>query len=721
MKSKFICLFFIVLIYSCKNNTAQQAWNYPKSKTVDSSDTYFGVNYKDPYRWLENLKDTNVILWLKNQSDFSNDILNKISGRDELIAEWKMLDSLQPPFISKRSIKNGRVFYTKTMPGESVAKVYFKEGMQGNEILLFDPTTYIKNKTLSVQACVPSYDGKNICIVYSEEGGGDGTLKIMNVDTKQFLRETIYPVLTDVTPSWTFDNTAILYDWFLSYNNDSLSSKTKLHTLGSDVKKDVDFFSSQSYPELNIKANEVPVVSVSSSAPNYLFASLENIRPELFMYYAPYIELSSNKKQWKLFCKPSELIKDIEFIDDKAYAITGKNAANNKLICADLKNPDWEHAKVIAAEKTQSLLSITHCKDYLFLIYSDGINYQLYKYNLRTEQLSEVKLPNKGIMGVYCFDKNKNDCFLVMASFNMPITEFCYNPVNNSFSASTFNKTPDYPKAYNELEIEQLEVKGHDGLMIPLTLIYKKGLKKDGSSVCLLNGYGAYGLNIDASWDEINYEKALAVKNVVIAIAHVRGGSEKGEAWHKAGFKTTKPNSWKDFNSCAEYLIKQGFTSSTKLACMGSSAGGLLVSRAITEHPDLYAAAICNVPCANKMRDEFTPSGATNIPEFGTVKDSLECKALFEMDGVGHVLEGTKYPAVICVGGKNDPNVIVWQPAKFAAALQNASISNKPILLKINYDSGHGTEDKNVTFADYANQFAFAMWQCGHPNFQLKK
>jgi prolyl oligopeptidase len=207
---------------------------------------------------------------------------------------------------------------------------------------------------------------------------------------------------------------------------------------------------------------------------------------------------------------------------------------------------------------------------------------------------------------------------------------------------------------------------------------------------------------------------------VVIAITHIRGGGEKGEAWHKGGFKTTKQNTWKDFVSSAEYLIAGGYTSPQRLAGMGTSAGGILISRAVTERPDLFAAAICNVGCANAMRMEFTANGPENMAELGTVKDSVECKALYEMDGVQHVVAGTAYPAVICVGGWNDPRVMPWQPGKFAAVLQNASTSGKPVLLKVNYNSGHFTEDKDVYYADFANQYAFILWQCGHPDFQQK-
>jgi prolyl oligopeptidase len=281
-----------------------------------------------------------------------------------------------------------------------------------------------------------------------------------------------------------------------------------------------------------------------------------------------------------------------------------------------------------------------------------------------------------------------------------------------------FNKAPVLPDIYKNLEVKEVEVKGHDGVMIPLSIVYKKGTKLDGNNVCLMDSYGAYGFSMVPYFSY--RENALAVKGIVVAYPHVRGGSEKGETWYRAGYKTTKPNTWKDFNSCAEYLIAQGYTSPARLAGTGTSAGGILISRAITERPDLYAAAICNVGCANAMRLEFSANGPVNIPEFGTVKDSVECKALYEMDGMQHVVYGTKYPAVICVTGWNDPRVVPWEPGKFAAALQNASASGKPVILKVNYDDGHFTEDKNVTFANFADQFAFVLWQCGHPDFQLK-
>jgi prolyl oligopeptidase len=698
-------------------------YKYPPSKTVDISDTYFGVTYKDPYRWLESIEQPEVESWFKQQADYTNSIINKLNGRDELIAEWKQLDKLQPPKINSISYENGRYFYRKTMPGENVGKLYFRQGLNGKEVLLFDPKAYIKGKTFSIINAIPSYDGKRVAIGYSEQGAEVMTIKVIDVDTRHLLNDSIYPA--ESISNWTFDNKGFLYTWIKSADNKDpisrLNSKSKLHILDNEVSSDVDFFSNESYPELKIDPGLFPFSTLSKDSKNYIFSRIGSVQREITEYYAPISQFGSKKIQWKTLCTSSDkLVRTIAAIGDDIYAITYNNAKNYKVIATNLKNPNWTNAITIAPEKKdQTIEDFIYCKDYLLIISSDGINNYLSKYNLKTRITSEVKLPYSGTIRMSCIDKQTNNCNIDITSWNKPSTEFNYNATTDSFSPGSFNQPPAYPESFKDLQVEEIEVRGHDGAMIPLSVIYKKGIKLDGSNVCMLVGYGAYGSSVPPNFNILT--STLAVKGVVIAFAHIRGGSEKGEEWYKAGFKATKPNTWKDFISCAEYLVTKGFTSPAKLAGSGKSAGGILISRAITERPDLFAAAICNVGCANAMRLEFSANGPGNIPEFGTVKDSVECKALYEMDGMQHVVKGTKYPAVICIGGWNDPRVVSWQPGKLAAALQNASASGKPVLMKVNYDNGHSTEDKNVTYANYADQFAFVMWQCGHPDFQLKK
>lgn len=713
-------LIFSLFIAGCSSLFAQL--KYPPTKTVDAQDTYWGVTYQDPYRWLEDMKDPEVNTWFKAQADLTNATMSTLAGRDELIAEWRKLDKLQPPQIYYPIKEGGRIFYQKRMPGEKVSKVYFRENVDATEQLLFDPLTYQAGKTLSVQQISPSYDGKKLLIGYAENGAEVQTILVVDVDTKKILPDVI--PATGGIEGWTLDNKAFMYMWIKSADNTDpaarLNPKTKLHTLGSDSQTDLDFFSNESYPDLKIDAKVYPFVFFRKDAREYIFAGEGTVQNEFALYYAPIAQANSGKIPWKTLCTPADkLVRNFDVAGDKIFAITYNGAKKYKLVATDLKNPDWANAKVIAPEKSMTLENFTRCKDYLLISYSDGINNHFYKYNLRTEKMTEVKLPFAGSAFSMCIDTKTNEYYVGITSWNKPFTVFLYNADTDRFSPSPLYPSPVYPDEYKDLVVEEVEVKGHDGVMVPLSIIYQKGTKKDGSNVCLMESYGAYGYGMTPYFSaELN---SLAVKGAVIAIPHVRGGGEKGEEWYKAGYKTTKPNTWKDFISCAEYLIANGYTQPSKLGGTGTSAGGILITRAITERPDLFAAAVCNVGCANALRLEFSSNGPVNIPEFGTVTDSIECKALYEMDGMQHVKQGVNYPAVMSVGGWTDPRVVVWQPGKFAAAVQNASTSGRPVLMKVNYDNGHFTEDREVTFANFADQFAFVMWQCGHPGFQVKK
>jgi prolyl oligopeptidase len=317
-------------------------------------------------------------------------------------------------------------------------------------------------------------------------------------------------------------------------------------------------------------------------------------------------------------------------------------------------------------------------------------------------------------VAVSCPDFRSNRCLIAITSWISPVTSYEYDPSTGALAKSIFNTDVVYP-GFDQLTTDEVEVRAADGALVPLSIIRRKDMPMDGSTPCILEGYGAYGISYPPYFSVM---RSLVLHGMIQAYAHVRGGSEKGEAWYRAGYKATKPNTWKDYLACAQYLVDKRYTSPSHLGGVGTSAGGILITRAIEERPDLFAAAVCNVGVANALRAEFTPSGPANIPEFGTVKDRAECLGLYEMDGVAHVKKGVSYPAVMGVAGWNDPRVPAWQPGKFVAAMQAASTSGRPVLMKINYDDGHFTEDKSVTFRNFAGQFSFLLWQSGHPQFQ---
>jgi prolyl oligopeptidase len=695
-------------------------WHYPPSKTVDAADTYFGKTYKDPYRWLETLKDKDVEAWFKAQAELTDGVLAKIPARDALAREWMELDKLKPASYSSIAYENGRAFYKKTLGGENVGKLFFRTGWNGAEKLLFDPSTYKAGVTTTIESLLPSFDGHYVALGFSANGAEFSEIRILDVDRGTLLPESIYPSYSPY--GWSLDSKSLFYDagkvTDIKSLDIELNRKTRLHKLGTDFSADRDVFSNESNPELGITPKEFPSAFIDESYPDYIVGAVSTVQSEMRVFYAPASELTSPKITWNVLCKPSDnLVRGMAFHKDHIYAVTHANAPRYKVVRTSVKHPDWAHAETVLPEAKDSIQSITKSKDFLFVVYSNGVVGRIVKYDLATGKANELKLPGSGTVAVICPDWQTNRCIVYVTSWISPTTLYDFDGNKDSFAKSIFNTDVSYP-GFETLVTEEVEVPGHDGALIPLSIIHKKGIPLDGSSSCILEGYGAYGISYVPHFD---VKHSIALRGVVLAYAHPRGGSEKGEAWYKAGYKTTKPNTWKDFISCAEYLVKKGYTSPAHLAGTGTSAGGVLISRAVTTRPDLFGAAVCNVGCANAMRMEFSPNGPVNTPEFGTVKDSAECASLYEMDGVQHVQQGVKYPAVLCVGGWNDPRVAPWEPGKFAAALQNASASGKPVLMKVNYDNGHFTEEKIVTFKNFAGQFAFLLWQTGHKDFQPEK
>jgi prolyl oligopeptidase len=692
-------------------------WAYPPARRTDVVDTYFGRSYPDPYRWLESLKSPGVEAWFKAQAELTDKTLARIPAREALVREWAALDKLKPAAYTGIVWENGRVFYKKTLGGENVGKIYYRNGWTGAERLLFDPTTYRKGVTTTVETMIPSPDGRHVVMGFSAGGAEFSELRVVDVDAGALLPERIYPSYGPT--GWTPDGRSFLYDAGKVTDIKSLqielNRKTRIHVLGAPVAGDVDFFSNESCPDLGITPKEFPQAAIDESYPDYVVGDVGTVQNEMRRFYAPRSEMGSGKVHWSVLCQRSDnLVRGMEFMGDSVYAITHSGAPHYRVVATAVAHPDWTHARTVVPEAGDSIQEMVKCRHYLVLAYSNGIVGRLVRFDPATGSSTDLALPAGGIVVASCPDWRSDHCLVSIASWTFPKTLYDLDVATGTFTKSIFNTAIQYP-GFDKLVSEEVEVKGHDGAMVPLSIIRLKDLPLDGSASCILEGYGAYGISYPPHFSILH---SIALHGVVVAYAHVRGGSEKGEAWYRAGYKATKPNTWKDFISCAEYLVGRRYTSPAHLAGIGTSAGGILITRAITERPDLFAAAVCNVGCANALRLEFSSNGPVNIPEFGTVKDKAECAALAEMDGLAHVRKGVAYPAVMGVGGWNDPRVPIWQPGKFVAAVQWASVSGRPALMKVNFDDGHFTEDKMVTFRNFAGQDAFMLWQTGNPEFQ---
>jgi len=371
-------------------------WIYPTTKTVDASDTYFGKIYNDPYRWLENLKDKDVEAWFKTQAELADDQLAKIPGRDALVQEWLALDKLKPASYSDITYEHGRVFYKKTLGGENVGKLYFREGWNGTEKLLFDPATYKVGVTTTINSFVPSWDGKHVAIGFTSGGAEWSELRVLDVQTGNLLPENIYPSYGPI--GWTKDSKSFFYDAGKVADIKSpeieLNRKTKLHKIGTEFATDKDIFSDESNPELGITAKEWPSASIDESYPDYLIGSAATVQNEMRLFDAPISELKNKKIKWDVLCKPPDnLVRGYAFHGDYVYAVTHTGAPKYKVVRTSMKHPDWEHAETIIPEEADSIQSVTKSRHYLLVVYSDGVVCRLVKYDLARLQKLNFQHP----------------------------------------------------------------------------------------------------------------------------------------------------------------------------------------------------------------------------------------------------------------------------------------------------------------------------------------
>jgi len=721
MKALLVLLIGSLFFISCSNTSANKntsSFNPPATQRIPVVDDYFGMKVTDNYRWLENMQDSSVVNWFKAQADYTNSFLDKIPGRDSLVEAFTKMDALTPAHITDITRKGSRYFYKKILPGEKVGKLYYRDGENGNEILLYDPGVDKDNVPFSLEGFSADEDGKNVALAVTKGGAEVSRIYTIDVDTKKIDAQSIYPARWIF--GWSPDNKGFLYLMLNSADNKSMNSesntRTMYHVVGSAPSSDKEIFSMRKYPNLGLTSADFCIAFFTTDF-KYIIAGPSTVSNDLICYYASASDLLNPVISWKPLLQKKNHVTALAMDGDDVYMLTYENAPQYKIIKSNLKNFSVANAKVVVPEGKDKIINMARSKDYLFISYSNGINSTAKQYNLHSGDLASVSLPMTGNGTLIPYSIHANDGLIYLTSWKQPLTVYNYNADNQKTELSAFNVKANYP-GIDDVVVVETEAPGHDGAMIPLSIVYNKNVKLDGTTNCLLRGYGAYGISQTPSFNPMTL--ALVNKGVIYAVAHPRGGGEKGEAWYKAGYKATKPNTWKDLISCAEYLIKNKYTSSAKLIGMGTSAGGITIGRAITTRPDLFGAAIDNVGLSNALRAENSPNGPVNAPEFGTVKDSVESRALYEMDDLHHVKDGVKYPAVICVCGWHDPRVIAWQPAKFAAALQHATSSGKPVLLDVNYGDGHFTEDKSVTFKNFANMYAFGLWQTGNKDFQLK-
>jgi prolyl oligopeptidase len=472
-------------------------------------------------------------------------------------------------------------------------------------------------------------------------------------------------------------------------------------------------------PNVNIDPADIPFVATWPSASYALGIVAHGVRNEITAYVAPLDSLSGATVPWKRFCDVDDDVTGFDVHGGDLYLLSHHGASRYKVLHTTLSNPDVASAEVAVPPSEAVIQNIAAASDALYVQELDGGLGRLVRLPYSGGKPQQIQLPFEGTVGLSATEQRVQGTLVELTSWTKARKIYDYSPIEKNVTDTKLQPAGKFD-APADLESIEVKAKSYDGTLVPLSIVYKKGVQLNGSNPALLEGYGAYGITLDPFYDP----KMIAwyEHGGVFAVAHVRGGGEYGEDWHLAGKLLKKPNTWKDFIACAEYLINHKYTSTSRLAIEGGSAGGVTIGRSITERPELFAVAVDAVPMSDVVRAEFTPNGPPNIPEFGTVKEADGFKALYEMSPYEHVKDGTAYPAVMVTTGFNDPRVVSWEPGKMAARLQAATSSSKPVLLRVDYDAGHGIgSTKTQREQELADEWSFALWQFGLAEFQPPK
>ena len=633
---------------------------------------------------------------------------------------WMHRDRQRYPACSRSPA--GRYFYEKMLSTEIVARLYVRDGLTGQEKVLLDPAKYPAPPGAhnAISYYTPSWNGGMVAVGVSAGGSENAVIHILDVDTGKESPETIDRARFGAI-TWRSDNRSFFYNRLQKLapgqplTDEEQKSIDYLHVVGTDVDKDIAVLGFGLSPRVEIAPTDLPFVATMPDSPWALAYLAHGVLNEATIYRAPVDALGKAGTPWEKICDVPDDVTGLAVHGDEIYLLTHKDAPRFKVVRTSLAHPDIAHADVVVPEGDNVIKNVSAAQDALYVQATDGTLGLLERVAYSGGKAQNVDLPFQGAANVAASDERIPGVLLEMASWARAPRIYSVNPQGAVTDTKLQPLGPNDDPA--DVVSEEVKVKSWDGVMVPLSIVHKRGLKMDGSHPTLMRGYGAYGITIDPSFDPTLL--AWLEKGGVYAWAHPRGGGVYGEDWHKWGQKLTKPNTWRDFIACAQYLIDSHYTSPEKLAGQGTSAGGITIGRAFTERPDLFAAAIDRVGVSNAVRSEDTPNGPPNIPEFGTVKTQWGFEDLYAMDAYLHVRDGVHYPAILLTTGWNDPRVASWEPGKMTARLQAATGSGKTILLRVDYVAGHGMgSTKSQVEEEMADDWSFLLWQSGVAGFQ---
>ena len=680
----------------------------PVARIEVVKDTYFGETISDPYRWMENAKDPDWLPYLKGQNAHTRAIIDALPDRAGLLKRIEQLSG--DTVVTGRVQRAGGMTFIQQRPlGADNFKLFVRQG-SGADRVLIDPTKLSTDKShMSLDWWRASPDGKYVAYGLSKDGSEDSLLHVLTVADGKDLPETIADT-EGANPQWLDDASGFFYTQLtaaVATPERYLDAQARFHKLGTDPKSDPILMKRGLVPGVDYEKIQSPSI-ITSPGSRYAVLRLSDVRPEGRWFIAPLADAVAGKAKWISFAGFDDEVTDLELDGNDLYLLVNKGSPRGRIVKTSADAPSIANGTVVVPQHATLVIeSTSRAKDGIYLQIMDGGISRLQRLG-HDGKVTDIALPFDGTIGGVFAEPTADGILMSFQGWLTP--QGIWSVSANGHLADT-GITPKANIDVSAYEAKRFFATAKDGVKIPYTLIYKKGMKQDGSNPTWISAYGSYGL---AAYTPTFAGRSLALvdQGAIVGYANVRGGGEYGREWHKAGQLANKPNTWRDLIAVCEELIAKKYTSPKHLAIGGRSAGGITVGRALTERPDLFAAVIDGVGWSNPLRYVVEQDGYGEEPEWGAISDPNGYKALKSIDSYHSVKDGTPYPAVLLTTGVTDPRVAPFHLGKMTARLQAASTSGKPILLRVDFDAGHGVGSTRAQQdREAADTYAFLLWQ----------
>ncbi|MGB8579744.1 MAG: prolyl oligopeptidase family serine peptidase [Candidatus Sulfotelmatobacter sp.] len=703
--SIFSLMVFAALVYAGDEAKPSLPAGPPKTEKRPLEETIQGVKIVDNYRWLEDGNSPDAQKWVAEEMAYTQSVLRPLPGRDAI--HKRLTELLSIGSVTQPEIGGKYYFYTRREEMQNQPVLYVREGVEGKDRVLLDPNQLATDGTIALDWYHASENGRYLAYGTSPSGSEMSTLHILETKTGKLLPDTIERTRA-CSIAWMHDNSGFFYTRYpkkgdVPEGQEMYNRHVFYHDLGTDPETDTPIFGEGRDPE------DWPSVSLDNDGRLLLISVSQGwTKTELFL-----MDLKAGTPPTRITTGKNFLYSGSVY-DGRLYIVTNEDAPRYRMFMAEAGNYERDDWTEIIPQSEAVLQGAAVWGGKIFAQYEQNASSQLRLFDLEGKVISDIHLPALGTVFGSEGKWNHDEIFYGFVSFTVPPTVYRYDLKTGSASVWAKVDAPSIdPSAY---EVQQEWYHSKDGTKVPMFVVYKKGLKKDGHNPTLLTGYGGFNVSVLPSFSRTAY--LWMEHGGIYAVANLRGGAEFGEDWHRAGMLDKKQNVFDDMIAGAEHLIAEKYTDKDHLAIQGGSNGGLLMGAMITQRPDLFRAVVCQVPLLDMLRYQYFQIAKLWIPEYGSSDNAEQFKWLYAYSPYHHVKAGTEYPAILFMTADTDTRVDPMHAKKMAALMQdeaqNGKSRTRPILLRIETKAGHGA-GKPVTkqIEEFTDVYSFLFWQLG--------